>query len=87
VIIRWGRLDRGRVWHLLDAAGATFCDDGTLAVEVNQGLPPEGGRPCPRCAHLAADLAGSAGAAKLHASWSRSPEEPPELLTPDPYQD
>jgi hypothetical protein len=65
MLVEWGRLNRGVVWHLVrplvigqpDAAmlSTPFCADRPLvAVEVTMGQPPVGAIVCPRC-HAASD--------------------------------
>lgn len=65
----WGRVRRGVVWHLITGPDSTLCEGGLFDptfisaevprvpyVEVSMGLPPMGGRPCPRCVAAVDDL-------------------------------
>lgn len=65
----WGRVRRGVVWHLITGPDSTLCEGGLYGpastsaavapvpyIEVSMGLPPAGGRPCPRCVAVVDDL-------------------------------
>jgi hypothetical protein len=57
MIVHWGRVNRGRVWHILvDDGVSAMCDPGRLAVEVTEGQPPLGGFVCPSCKGATDDL-------------------------------
>lgn len=58
--VEWGRLHRGRVWHVArplavgqpgsDGLSVPLCSERpTIVVEVTQGQPPVGALVCPRC--------------------------------------
>jgi hypothetical protein len=77
MIVHWGRLNRGRRWHVLvDDGFSAMCDPGKLAVERNVSLPPEGGLACPRCAEEVRDLFNAMQAALRQ---QRRPEPDDEL--------
>lgn len=57
MIVHWGRVNRGRVWHVLvDDGEQAMCDPKWVAVEVTEGQPPTGGFVCPRCKDAIDDL-------------------------------
>jgi len=60
-MIAWLKIGRGKVWHL-DEPGTVirarpWCGRRGPVEELSKDLPPIGGRVCPSCARLAAELA------------------------------
>lgn len=65
--IEWGRVNRGRVWHIMatadrgDVSGdELLCGEVEYVKEVTQGLPPMGGTPCARCLRKVDELTSAA---------------------------
>lgn len=64
MIIEFGRVHRGVVWHVvipgsraLSGKEVPLCfEAGSRVAEVNQNQPPRGGRVCPRCADAVQDM-------------------------------
>jgi len=79
MIVHWGRVNRGRNWHVVvDEGQAALCDPGKLAVEVSISLPPIGGFVCPRCQDEVRDLANA-----VHAALGQQRPRVPEAEEPD----
>jgi hypothetical protein len=84
VDVEWGRVNRGRVWHLVRpfAVGqevfVPICaSQPSLAVEVTRGQPPLGAIVCPRCQADVDDLYAAVTEA-IRNQRVREPDRPAE---------
>jgi hypothetical protein len=89
MVIRWGRRNRGRVWHLVDSFLVPWCDDADPAVETTEELPPAGAVVCRRCSELAEHV----GVMVINAVYRQRESQDggetdqPKLLPTEPTED